>query len=150
MKCKQRYRCEVYDNVINFVSHQQFNESSLLPRTVEIHSRHCDELNGPFEEYNAVTNGVVRNSILNECRFFHVITGMPPDIMHDTLEGMLQVTTLQLLRQMIHEQKRFRLHTLNSRIVSFPYGPDSRNKPVPLKDKEPILTSLKQSGKSVM
>ena len=52
-------------------------------------SNHCTYLGGPLQEHVATTYGVVRDSILNKSRFFHVTEGLAPDIMHDVLEGAL-------------------------------------------------------------
>jgi len=35
--------------------------------------------------------GVTRDSILNTLNFFHVTSGLPPDIMHDIFEGVAVV-----------------------------------------------------------
>lgn len=77
-----------------------------------------------------------------------MIDGLVPDIMHDVLEGAVQLQINLLLRELIGSGL-FSLKVLNSRIVSFCYGPvDTVNKPTPLPDK--ALTSsdtlLKQSG----
>lgn len=77
-----------------------------------------------------------------------MVDGLTPDIMHDVLEGAVQVQVNLLLRELI-AQGFLSLKVLNSRIVSFCYGPvDTVNKPTPLSDK--VLASsdtlLKQSG----
>ena len=73
---------------------------------------------------------------------------MAPDIMHDILEGVLQLSMAMLLKEFISNRKLFSLKTLNSRVTSFPYGPDAKNKPTPIK--ESAFTSddnfMKQSG----
>ena len=67
---------------------------------------------------------------MNECRYFHVTTGLVPDIMHDILEGSLEVCLRQVLIHFIKEEKLFTLVLLNIRITSFHYGPtDVKNKP---------------------
>ncbi len=59
-----------------------------LMRTREVYTSHCEGLGGP-RDHIATTYGVVSNSILNECRYFHITSGLIPDIMHDILEGSL-------------------------------------------------------------
>ena len=96
----------------------------------------------------AVTYGVTRKSILNTSRYFHVVDGLVPDIMHDVLEGAMQLKINLLLRELIGGGF-FSLKTLNSRIVSFCYSPvDAVNKPTPFSDKSLTTpdTLLKQSG----
>ena len=47
-----------------------------------MHNKHCEELSGPasLRDNNAITN---ENSSLNNSKFFHVIDGMAPDVIHD-------------------------------------------------------------------
>ena len=42
----------------------------------------------PSPEYHT-TYGVNSQSVLNRSRYFHVVDGLSPDIMHDVLEGSL-------------------------------------------------------------
>ena len=119
-------------------------------RTPEQHAEHCASLDGPLRAHNAITYGVVQKSIFNKCRYFHVVTGMAPDIMHDILEGVLQVNVMMLLKEFIINRSLFRIQTLNSRITSFCYGPNAASRPVPLKEtafSSASETCMKQSGK---
>ena len=92
--------------------------------------------------------GVVCNSVLNKCCYFHVSSGMVPDIMHDILEGTLELCVPHLLIQFVHEEKLFSLDVLNARIHFANYGPlQVRNKPTEIPPT--TLTPdghLKQSG----
>lgn len=73
--------------------------------------------------------------------FFHVVDGIVPDIMHDILEGTLQLHIKWLLSYLILDKKMFSLDTLNGRMQSFNYGSvDSSNKPTP-------ISNVKQSCK---
>ena len=36
--------------------------------------------------------GVVKGSLFEQIRSFHVITDLPPDLMHDMLEGVIPIT----------------------------------------------------------
>ena len=91
---------------------------------------------------------MVENSILNGSRYFHVIDGLVPDIMHDMLEGTVQVTLRSLINYLIKERKFFNLKVLNERISLFNYGPvDNRNKPSEIsKNTFNSSDTLKQSG----
>lgn len=97
------------------------------------------------------TYGVNCNSILNKLRYYHVTTGLPPDIMHDVLEGVAVMELRCMLKVMIQELQLFSLTTLNIRIKQFPYGiPDAANKPLPFPDhtiSSAANETLKQSGK---
>lgn len=79
-----------------------------------------------------------------------MVEGLVPDIMHDLLEGSVQLTLKCLLRHFISEKKYFSFSTLNERILSFKYGhADMKNKPSEMK-RSSLFTSdkLRQSGES--
>ena len=126
----------------------QFSESAVQLRTKQMYNSHCEGLGGPLHKHIATTYGIVRDSALNACHFFHVTSGMVPDIMHDILEGTLELCMRHLLIHLIHEEKLFSIGILNSRIASFNYGPSEvRNKPTQIATT--CLASdghLKQSG----
>ncbi|XP_041951021.1 uncharacterized protein LOC121711457 isoform X1 [Alosa sapidissima] len=65
-------------------------------------------------------------------RHFHPITGFPPDILHDLLEGIVPVELPLCLQEMIR-LKYFTLDFLNTKICTFPYkGTDKSDKPKPI------------------
>ena len=87
----------------------------------------------------------------SNCLCMLMFIGLPPDLMHDVLEGAAVVEMKCLLEELIVVKKVFSLSTLNSRIKNFPFGYcDLRSKPLPLPDH--LLTNasvaLKQSGKN--
>jgi hypothetical protein len=63
--------------------------------------------------------------------------------MHDILEGCLQYELKLVLQQFITVDKKFTLSELNSRILAFAYGVDSKNKPQPISTER--LTGKKKS-----
>ena len=67
------------------------------------------------------TYGLQRNSILNSSKYFHIIDGLAPDVMHDILEGSLQYEVKELLKHFIRTEKYFTLDQLNKKIGEFPY-----------------------------
>jgi Mg2+/Co2+ transporter CorC len=69
-----------------------------------------------------VTYGLNRRSVLNKSRFYHVVGGLPPDAMHDILEGVLQYHAKELLKFYVQTENKFTLEELNKRITSFDYG----------------------------
>lgn len=108
-------------------------------------------MDGPLHSHIATTYGITENSILNELKYFHVVNGIVPDIMHDVLEGTTQVTIKCLLLYLIQDKKYFSFNTLNERICAFDYGSsDVRNKPSEISRNilpdSPDSSSLKQSG----
>ncbi len=95
--------------------------------------------------------GVSRNSVLNSLKYFHVVNGkymyspplhvinclvyfagIPVDVMHDVLEGVLQLEISCLLTVFIGDLRLFSLDTLNKRISNFAYGNDVSDPPKPL------------------
>ena len=61
----------------------------------------------------ATTYGVSMDSILNSLKYFYVVIGLPPDIMHDVLEGALPLELKLMLKSFI---AYLTLEQLNSRI----------------------------------
>ena len=51
-------------------------------------------------------------------RYYHVIGELPPDAMHDILEGVLHYTIKEVLKVLIIDQQLFSLEELNNRILS--------------------------------
>lgn len=117
-------------------------------RTTEIYDTHCQDLGGPLHDHIATTFGIVCNSSLNACKYFHVMEGLVPDIMHDILEGSLELCLRHMLIHFIHGEKLFTLRILNDRLASIKYG-SSEIKNIPTLLTASHLTPdghLKQSG----
>ena len=117
-------------------------------RTKEVYDSHCEGLGGPLHNHIAITYGVVCNSVLNRCRYFHVTSGMVPDVMHDILEGTLELCMRHVLIQFVQEEKLFSLDVLNARIQATRYGPSEvKNKPTVIAPSSLASDGhLKQSG----
>lgn len=65
-------------------------------------------------------------------QYFHPITGFPPDILHDLLEGIVPLELALCIQKMIH-LKHFTLDDLNRKVESFPYQhTDKLDKPKPI------------------
>ena len=63
------------------------------------HCRHVAHLsNLQLADALATTYGLTHDSILNSLQFFRITEGLPPDIMHDILEGGLQYEVKEMLR----------------------------------------------------
>lgn len=133
-----------------FVHKLQFTDEELQLRTRATHASHVSDLSGPLHDHIATTYGITGKSVLNNSRYFHVVTGLVPDIMHDILEGTTQLTMKFLLRYLILQGKMFSLSTLNDRMVSFNYGRgDATNKPSEISRQtlgSLVSNALKQSG----
>lgn len=84
-----------------------------------------DETLNSLSEY-----GIKSRSCLYKIPHFHVLNGLPPDLMHDVLEGVVPYEMKLVLKKLI-SLKFFTLQYLNQRIIHFKYGKsDSANKPV--------------------
>ena len=148
--CRPRYNY-YYNRSIEIIKFSliQFAENDLQLRTCTTYQSHVSDLNGPLQSHIATTYGITNSSILNSSRYFHVVDGLVPDIMHDILEGTMQVTLKCLLYYLIEENHMFTLTNLNERISSFDYGhADVQNRPSEISRSTFNSSSdaLKQSG----
>lgn len=104
----------------------KFAEEELVMRTREGHNNQAMLVTTDPESCSVY--GVKTQSVLNGTKFFHVVDGLPSDIMHDLLEGVLPRHMKMMLKKFICE-KFFTLEELNHRLSCFPYGSsDSTNK----------------------
>ena len=98
---------------------------------------------------SAKVYGVKGQSALNSSKFFHVVGGLPSDIMHDILEGVLTLHMKVLLSKFVVDDKFFTLDELNNRLLQFPFGSnDSTNKPSVVKNLNIGDRHMNQSGKN--
>ena len=111
----------------------QFHSDGLDARTIKAHERHIANLSGAAHDSVTTTYGVNRDSILNDLEYFHVTSGLPPDVMHDIFEGVAVVEIKCMLSVFIQKMNLLSLNALNDRIKHFPFGlTDSKSKPLPL------------------
>ena len=97
---------------------------------------------------SASVYGVKKPSALNSSKYFHVVGGLPSDIMHDILEGVLPLHIKVMLRKFIMEEKLFTLDQFNKKLTNFPIGVcDLRNKPSLIKNVSLKDYHLRQSGR---
>lgn len=105
-----------------------FDVASFHMRTPQMYNDQANAVElgtSPSSEF-----GIKMNSPLNEIPDFHVITGLPPDAMHDILEGVLGYEVSLILKKLI-EDGHFTLDFLNRPIKSLSYGKhDSLSKPI--------------------
>lgn len=130
-------------------------ERKELLRDIDSYTEQCNKVQtvkGKNEKLST-EYGLNRDSVLNTLESYHVVEGLPPDAMHDVLEGSLSLTIKKMLRQYLYKakQKPFTLDWLNAAIESFDYGySESSSKPSPLKkeliDTNDNSTKLHQSA----
>lgn len=145
------YKCLV-QNLISI----QFTSDQFQRRTRAVHNKQCKRIEEANEsvlrDHYAITYGIKRDSALNKLRYFNVVDGLAPDVMHDVLEGVLEYEVKLLLLHCI-EVGYFNLKLLNERIRAFAFGQhESSNKPSEISATTLCAAdnSLKQSGTFTM
>jgi hypothetical protein len=99
-----------------------FRDNQFIARDKIQHDQHCDGLSlESIKEHLERLYGITGTSILNELSHFHVIGGLPPDVIHDILEGILPFVISKVIMYCI-KSKFFTLKTLNHIIENFNYG----------------------------
>lgn len=109
----------------------QFREKDFTLRTKAFHFHQCQRIEANRDLGKVY--GVNRLSILGKSRYFSVIDGLPGDVMHDLLEGVLQYECKEMLTTFINEEKYLTLDQLNERIKRFDFGYyNDKNRPSPI------------------
>ena len=113
-----------------------------------MHDLYCQQLGGHLKDHIATTYGIAHSSILNTSCYYHVADGLPPDCMHDILEGVLSYKDKMLLVAFITERHYFDLDILNGQIRSFPFCDAESSKPTCISSANLCSSDkkLKQSG----
>ncbi|CAF3420737.1 unnamed protein product [Rotaria socialis] len=111
-----------------------YQESQTLIRTTEsydIQIRHVEKVPSDKSMY-----GINEASTLSFISSFHPITSLPPDLMHDVLEGVMPKLTSCLLHSMM--SSRLCISSKICQMINkFTYGNnDKRNRPLALKEKD--------------
>ena len=78
------------------------------------HDIQCSRLDGPLRDHISTTYGITRNSILNTSYYYQVADGLPPDCMHDLLEGVLPYQLKLMFAHYISYRQYFSLSDLNT------------------------------------
>ena len=106
----------------------EFRPSNFCMRNVEDYEKNI--VQSQNNETSFSDFGIKYRSPLMDIPNFHVLTGLPPDAMHDVLEGMVPYE-LEIVLNALISKKYFTLKFLNQRILHFYYGiTDTVNKPV--------------------
>lgn len=113
-------------------------------RTPDNYERHAKAV--AIDNSLSSVYGIKFMSPLNEIPEFHVARGLPPDVMHDLLEGVVPFELSLILRKLISDNL-FTLEYFNRRIANLKYkSSDSRNKPEMQKlDKNTIVGTASQN-----
>ena len=99
-------------------------------RTPINYNHTCSLLSSLDSTYHTTTYGINRRSLLNELKHYHVCDyGLPPDVMHDLLEGYLPYTLKLMLSHLITQLNLFTLDKLNQLIKNMDYGYAETSRP---------------------
>lgn len=106
----------------------KLNPHAFTLRTKYLHEQHVASL--MTEPKPTSVCGIKSDSVLNKkLSHFHVSNGLPPDIAHDLLEGIIPYE-LALCFSYFVQEKYLKLIDINEAIVNFVYvGKDAVNKP---------------------
>ena len=105
---------------------EHFDPSYFEERDVAKHSYHVNEINKDPSQSRIF--GVKQNSVLNDLQYFHVTKGLPPDCMHDILEGCAKKEIPLILKGLT--ERHCTETVILSCIKSFQYGRcDVKDKP---------------------
>lgn len=94
---------------------------AFCPRTIQEHMVHVQRAQGDKSESHCHCYGVKRQCPLTEkLKHFDVLSGYPPDLLHDLFEGIVPLELALCLNTLI-KGKYFTLDELNKLIKEFPY-----------------------------
>lgn len=94
-------------------------------RTVEHYNDQIQLIkNSTKVDWNA-TYGIERYCVLNDLKYFHIIDGMVPDIMHDIDEGVIPFA-LRCFFNYLMEKNVFTEKAIKSKVECFDYGWNNR------------------------
>lgn len=118
--------CRVCTATRKDIQTQDVRSGALTLRTKELHETHV----ASAQQGGSSCFGVKGHCVLTKnLAHFNVLSGYPPDIMHDLFEGVVPVE-LALCLQVLISKKYFSLAQLNKFILGFPYKwSDKSNKP---------------------
>ncbi len=110
------------------VQHTEVGSSNFETRTKDTHDRHVKEVK---QDPSLSKLYGVRGScpLTDALQNFHAVTGYPPDILHDLLEGIVPAELCLCLSEMI-KKKYISLESVNHAIKNFAYTfSDKTNRP---------------------
>ncbi|KAJ8031479.1 hypothetical protein HOLleu_24683 [Holothuria leucospilota] len=105
-------------------------KTSFTTRAEEVHNRHIVLVQK--DQTLASIYGVKCDSALNKLHYFHVSRGLPPNPMHDFLEGVMPKIWGEVLTNFV-QRKSISIDQFNHTLAHFRYkGTDKAKKPSPL------------------
>jgi len=122
-----RYCLAHYSKIPDYLS-----EEHCVIRTADVHSSHLEAVN--IDKSFSKTYGVKSRCVFESLAYFSVTESLPPDVMHDVLEGLCPIN-IQLVLQSLIQQKRLTVATFNEKLDLFVFSKcDTATKPPHLPD----------------
>ncbi|XP_035989246.1 uncharacterized protein LOC110368027 isoform X1 [Fundulus heteroclitus] len=123
-----RYCMATYDDIKHL-----FQEDSFVLRTSEVHQCHLARIQQKPDD--KATYGVNSSSPFDTLRYFDVTKSLPPDIMHDLLEGVIPLV-MKLVICKAQTEKHITIKEINEELQKICIGQnDKANKPVLLPER---------------
>ena len=124
---------------------QHFTSESFKNRNDTDHIAHCSEVESSLGDHYSKTHGVNRRSnLMNVLHFSLFNGGLPHDVMHDALEGVVQYEIKLLIKHCIMDCHYFSLAEYNRRLLVFNYGANETDKPTATITREILLSDNKK------
>lgn len=121
-----KYFCRFCTAQLSDIQQLEVKSGAFDGRTKEVHQLHIKTCEEKGVSCFGVRTGCVLTKSLSH---FNVISGYPPDIVHDLFEGIVPVELAKCIAVLI-SKKLFTLQHLNNLILSFPYKcGDKTNRP---------------------
>ena len=118
--------------------------SHIARRSTVNHEQQCRSLNGPLHNHYSKTYGINRRSALLDISHFSLFDGgLPHDMMHDVLEGVV-VRELSLLLKHCISSLYLTLDEYNQRLINFDYDYTETDRPAPVLRSSKFLESDKE------
>lgn len=112
---------------------QSFEEESFVLRTSEVHQYHLARIQ-EFPDDKTIY-GVNSSCPFDRLSYFSVTQALPPDVMHDLLEGVVPLV-MKLVICKAHTEKHITIREINEELQKMPIGQnDKTNKPVQLSER---------------
>ena len=106
------------------------------------HLKHVREIQSDSSGHYSKTYGINQTSVLLDVKFFSMFeNGLPHDLMHDLLEGLVPSEVKHLLLYYVSTHT-FTLQEFNERLLGFDFGYSEKNRPLPI-----LSASLKADKK---
>lgn len=110
-----------------------FTEDNFVLRTSEVHRCHLARIQQVPDD--KATYGVYSPSPFDELHYFDVTTALPPDVMHDLLEGVIPLV-IKLVISKAHTEKHITSQEINEELQKIHIGQkDKENKPAQLSER---------------